>query len=43
VSASTNLTDWMIITNTLSLTNGSVVFQDSITNGVERFYKVLEQ
>ena len=43
VFASTNLTDWFAVTNTLTLTNGSVIFQDAITNATRRFYKVLEQ
>jgi photosystem II stability/assembly factor-like uncharacterized protein len=43
VYASTNLTDWFSLTNALTLTNGSVIFSDSITNAPQRFYKVLEQ
>ena len=42
-SASTNLVDWFSITNALTGTNGSVIFQDSITNAPQRFYRVLEQ
>ena len=38
-----NLTDWFSLTNTLTLTNGSVIFSDSITNAPQRFYKVLEE
>lgn len=43
VFASTNLTDWFSITNSLTLTNGSAIFQDVITNSAKRFYKVLAQ
>lgn len=43
VYASTNLTDWTLVTNALSLTNGSVIFQDTITNQARRYYKVLAQ
>ena len=43
VYASTNLTDWFSVTNTLTLTNGSVIFADGITNAARRFYRVLEQ
>ena len=42
VQASTDLTDWTIITNALTLTNGSVLFQDSTSNYPARFYRVLE-
>jgi photosystem II stability/assembly factor-like uncharacterized protein len=43
VFASTNLTSWFSITNTLAVTNGSIIFQDSFTNAPQRFYRVLEQ
>lgn len=43
VLASTNLVDWFSITNTLTVTNGSIIFQDSITNAAHRYYRVLEQ
>ena len=43
VYASTNLTDWFSVTNTLTLTNGSVIFTDGFTNAARRFYRVLEQ
>jgi Immunoglobulin domain len=43
VFASTNLINWFSITNALTLTNGSVIFQDSLTNAPHRFYRVLEQ
>jgi hypothetical protein len=42
VQISTNLVDWTVITNTLSITNGTVLFQDTITNAPLRFYRVLE-
>ena len=43
VYASTNLVNWEAITNALILTNGSVIFQDIITNAPHRFYRVVEQ
>jgi photosystem II stability/assembly factor-like uncharacterized protein len=43
VFGSTNLLNWFAITNSLTLTNGSIIFQDAITNAPQRFYKVLEQ
>ena len=43
VLASTNLVDWFSITNTLSVTNGSIIFQDTLTNAPQKFYRVLEQ
>jgi photosystem II stability/assembly factor-like uncharacterized protein len=43
VFASTNLVDWFSITNTLTVTNGSIIFQDVITNAPQRYYRVLEQ
>lgn len=43
VFASTNLFEWFPITNALSVSNGSAIFSDTITNAPERFYKVLEQ
>ena len=42
VLASTNLTDWTVLTNTLSVTNGMILFQDSTTSCPARFYRVLE-
>jgi hypothetical protein len=42
VLASSNLVNWTVITNALTLTNGSVLFQDSTTNYPARFYRVLE-
>ena len=42
VLASTNLSDWTVITNALTLTNGNILFQDSTTNYPARFYKVRE-
>jgi len=43
VFASTNLVDWFSITNTLSVTNGSIIFEDTLTNAPQKFYRVLEQ
>jgi hypothetical protein len=43
VYASTNLMNWIPITNSLTLTNGSVILQDTITNQPRRFYKVLSE
>ena len=43
VYASTNLVNWFSITNALTLTNGSVIFQDTISNAPERYYRVVEQ
>jgi len=42
VQASTNLVDWVAITNVLTLTNGSMIFQDALTNHPRRFYRVRE-
>jgi hypothetical protein len=42
VLASTNLSDWTVITNALTLTNGNILFEDSTTNYPARFYKVRE-
>jgi hypothetical protein len=43
VLASTNLVNWFAMTNALSLTNGSAVLLDTITNAPRKFYQVLEQ
>jgi hypothetical protein len=43
VLASTNLVDWFAVTNALSLSNGSAVLVDTITNAPRKFYRVLEQ
>jgi len=41
--ASTNLTDWVTLTNALSLTNGMLQLQDNGgTNWPARFYRILE-
>ncbi len=41
--ASTNLANWMTLTNALSLTNGMLQLQDSSgTNWPARFYRILE-
>jgi hypothetical protein len=42
VLASTNLVDWTVLTNALSVTNGQILLQDSWTNAPKRFYRVLE-
>ena len=42
--ASTNLTDWVVLSNALSITNGLLMLQDSgQTNFPARFYRILEQ
>ncbi len=43
VFASTNLVDWTIITNSLTLTNGSIIFEDTTTNYPARYYRVRER
>ena len=43
VLASTNLVDWTIITNSLTLTNGSILFDDPTTNYPARYYRVRER
>jgi hypothetical protein len=43
VLASTNLVDWTIITNSLTLTNGSILFEDPTTNYPARYYRVRER
>ena len=43
VRASTNLVNWFTITNALSLSNGSAVLLDTITNAPQKYYQVLEQ
>jgi hypothetical protein len=42
VQASTNLVNWSILTNALSVTNGLMLFQDTTANSPVRFYRVLE-
>jgi Immunoglobulin domain len=42
VLVSTNLVDWTVLTNALSVTNGQILLQDSWTNAPKRFYRVLE-
>jgi hypothetical protein len=42
VQASTNLVNWSVLTNALSVTNGLMLFQDTTTNSPVRFYRVLE-
>jgi hypothetical protein len=43
VSASSNMVDWITITNALTLTNGEALLQDVWTNSPQRYYKVTEQ
>jgi photosystem II stability/assembly factor-like uncharacterized protein len=43
VFASTNLTDWFALTNTLTVTNGSIVFEDTLNAVPQKFYRVLER
>lgn len=43
VFASSNMVDWVTVTNALTLTNGSVLLQDVWTNTPQRYYKVTEQ
>lgn len=43
VFASTNLADWFTITNTLTVTNGSIIFEDALDSAPQKFYRVLEQ
>jgi len=43
VLASTNFVDWTLLTNALTLTNGSILFQDSTANYPARFYRVRER
>jgi hypothetical protein len=43
VYASSNMVDWVTVTNALSLTNGQALLQDVWTNSPQRYYKVTEQ
>ncbi len=44
VRASTNLTDWLTLTNKLELTNGLLILRDpDSTNYPARFYRVIEK
>lgn len=43
VSASSNMVDWITVTNALTLTNGEALLQDVWTNSAQRYYKVTEQ
>jgi len=44
VLVTTNLVDWDLLTNTLTPTNGMLLFQDpAATNFPQRFYRVIEQ
>jgi photosystem II stability/assembly factor-like uncharacterized protein len=42
VLVSTNLTNWTVLSNALTLTNGSMLLTDTWTNSPARFYQVLE-
>lgn len=42
VFVSTNLPNWTILTNALTLTNGSMLLTDTWSGSSQRFYKVLE-
>ena len=42
VMVSTNLTNWSVLTNSLSITNGMVLLQDTWTNSPERYYQISE-
>lgn len=42
VMVSTNLPNWTILTNALTLTNGSMLLTDTWTNSAQRFYRVVE-
>lgn len=42
VFVSTNLNNWTLLTNALSITNGSMLLTDSWSGSSNRFYKVLE-
>ena len=43
VSASSNMVDWIQLTNALTITNGEALLQDVWTNSPQRYYKVTEQ
>jgi hypothetical protein len=43
VSASSNMVDWVAVTNALTITNGQALLQDVWTNSSQRYYKVVEQ
>jgi hypothetical protein len=42
VYVSTNLSNWTVLTNALSITNGMVLLQDTWTNSPARYYRVSE-
>jgi hypothetical protein len=43
VQATTNLVDWVTLSNALVLTNGAIQLQDAdATNSVSRFYRIVE-
>ncbi len=43
VLVSADLTNWTALTNSLLLTNGSMLLEDATTNAAHRFYKVLDR
>ncbi|MDB6121201.1 MAG: Immunoglobulin I-set domain protein [Pedosphaera sp.] len=43
VLISTNLINWTVITNALSITNGSLLMEDAFTNSANRYYRLLEK
>ncbi|PWU10855.1 MAG: hypothetical protein C5B50_24585 [Verrucomicrobia bacterium] len=43
VLASGDMTNWVVLTNALSLTNGMALFSDATTNYPARFYRVRER
>jgi len=43
VLVSTNLTNWTVLNNALTLTNGSMLLTDTWTNAPVRFYQVVER
>ena len=44
VQASTNLTDWQAVSGNVSLTNGSLLFEEGTpSNSQEMFYRVIER
>ncbi len=42
VQVSTNLTDWSVLTNALSITNGMVLLTDTLTNSPMKYYRISE-
>jgi hypothetical protein len=42
VQVSTNLTNWSVLTNALSITNGMVLLTDTLTNSPMKYYRISE-